>query len=192
MAVEHLIFPWTMLSFEISFLILLIIGLVIWIWALVDCLKSNLSDGDKIIWILIIVLFHIFGAIVFLIISKSGVVNDMTITKQKKNERVYRDTNRQVLAGVSSGIAEYFNIDVVIIRLVWVVLGLLSAGTALIAYVIAAIIIPPKEYAEGEQVKKASKKTGKKASKKASETASSSVSKKKKKEREERKEANNK
>ncbi|MDD2215068.1 MAG: PspC domain-containing protein, partial [Eubacteriales bacterium] len=49
----------------------------------------------------------------------------------------------RVLAGVCGGIGEYFGIDPVIVRLLVVVLTL-AGGSGLIAYIIAAIIIPEK------------------------------------------------
>ena len=56
------------------------------------------------------------------------------------NKRLYR-TN-YMLAGVCGGIAEYFNLDPTLIRLAWVILTLLGAGTGIVAYILAAIIIP--------------------------------------------------
>lgn len=46
-----------------------------------------------------------------------------------------------MLCGVCGGIAEYFNIDPTLIRLLAVVFGL-SGGSGILAYIIAAIIIP--------------------------------------------------
>ncbi|MGN0140717.1 MAG: PspC domain-containing protein [Roseburia sp.] len=45
------------------------------------------------------------------------------------------------LCGVCGGIAEYFNIDPTIVRLVWLLL-VLCAGTGVFAYIIAAIVMP--------------------------------------------------
>lgn len=45
------------------------------------------------------------------------------------------------LAGVCGGFAEYFNIDPTIIRIIWVIL-FFSFGTGLLAYIIAALIMP--------------------------------------------------
>ena len=47
------------------------------------------------------------------------------------------------LCGVCGGIAEYLNIDPTIVRLIWLLL-VLCAGTGMLAYIIAAIIIPTK------------------------------------------------
>lgn len=46
-----------------------------------------------------------------------------------------------MLCGVCAGIAEYFNLDPTIIRLLWVVLTFFG-GSGILAYIIAAIIIP--------------------------------------------------
>jgi len=48
-----------------------------------------------------------------------------------------------VIAGVSGGLAEYFEVDVVIFRLLFVLLVLFGGG-GLLAYIIMWIVIPPK------------------------------------------------
>ncbi|MDF2656110.1 MAG: phage shock protein PspC [Bacillota bacterium] len=55
--------------------------------------------------------------------------------------KLYKSSNDKVLAGVCGGIGEYFAVDSVIVRLLWVVFTLMG-GAGLIAYIIAAIIIP--------------------------------------------------
>jgi len=45
------------------------------------------------------------------------------------------------IAGVCAAFAEYFDLDVTVIRVVWV-LVVLCAGTGLLAYLIAWIVIP--------------------------------------------------
>ena len=57
--------------------------------------------------------------------------------------RLFRSKSARVIAGVCGGIAEYFNIDPVIIRIVWVVITLLG-GAGLLAYIIAWIAIPQR------------------------------------------------
>ena len=56
-------------------------------------------------------------------------------------KKLYRNTENKMLAGVCSGIADYFNIDPTLVRLGWVLFSLLG-GSGLLAYIIAAIIIP--------------------------------------------------
>ncbi|MBS1782486.1 MAG: PspC domain-containing protein [Bacteroidetes bacterium] len=55
--------------------------------------------------------------------------------------RLYRNPNDKMLGGVCSGIANYFDIDPVIVRLIMVVL-FLTAGIGFLAYIIAWIVIP--------------------------------------------------
>ena len=57
--------------------------------------------------------------------------------------KLYKSSRDRVLAGVCGGIGEYFAVDSVIIRLLWVVFVLMG-GAGLVAYIIAAIIIPEK------------------------------------------------
>jgi phage shock protein PspC (stress-responsive transcriptional regulator) len=56
-------------------------------------------------------------------------------------DRVLRDPYDKVIGGVCSGLAHYFGIDPVIIRLIMVVL-FLTVGIGFIAYIIAWIAIP--------------------------------------------------
>lgn len=58
------------------------------------------------------------------------------------DKRLYKSNNKMV-CGVCSGVAEYFNIDPTIVRLLTVLLTL-GAGSGLLVYIIAAIIIPEK------------------------------------------------
>ena len=58
-------------------------------------------------------------------------------------KRLYRDTNNKMVAGVCSGIAEYFNIDPTLVRIGWLI-AFLCAGTGLLAYFISMAIMPTK------------------------------------------------
>ena len=55
--------------------------------------------------------------------------------------RLYKSDKDKVFEGVCGGIGEYFNVDPVIIRLMWVVL-VIFGGTGIVAYLIAMLIIP--------------------------------------------------
>lgn len=59
------------------------------------------------------------------------------------NKKLYRSKSNKTLAGVCGGLADYFDIDVTIVRLIWVAFFFLSAGfPTIFAYIIAALIIP--------------------------------------------------
>lgn len=70
----------------------------------------------------------------------------------REPKRLYRSTTDRVFAGVAGGLAEYFNLDPTIVRLI-ILLLILAPGPGLIFYIGAALIIPndprkplPREY----------------------------------------------
>ena len=59
------------------------------------------------------------------------------------NKKLYRNEENRMIAGVCAGFADYFGIDVNLIRVVWALISCF-AGAGIAAYVIAALIIPVK------------------------------------------------
>jgi phage shock protein PspC (stress-responsive transcriptional regulator) len=57
---------------------------------------------------------------------------------------LYRDVENGKISGVCAGLSDYFDIDVTLIRVIWLIL-LLCAGTGLLAYIIMAIVVDPKK-----------------------------------------------
>ena len=60
------------------------------------------------------------------------------------DKRLYKSKENKMIDGVCGGIAEYFNMDPTLVRLGWVLFCALG-GSGIIAYIIAAIIIPSKQ-----------------------------------------------
>ena len=58
-------------------------------------------------------------------------------------KRLYRSESSRMLCGVCAGIAEYFNLYPTLIRLAWALFCILG-GSGVLAYILAAIIIPPE------------------------------------------------
>lgn len=56
--------------------------------------------------------------------------------------KLYRSRTDSKIAGVCGGIAEYFDLDATLIRILLIVTAIFSAGSVLIVYIIAAFIIP--------------------------------------------------
>ncbi|EAE8346297.1 PspC domain-containing protein [Listeria monocytogenes] len=56
-------------------------------------------------------------------------------------KKLYKSSSQKMIAGVCGGLAEYFGIEVTIIRLLWVG-AVLFLGTGILLYILAAIIIP--------------------------------------------------
>lgn len=56
-------------------------------------------------------------------------------------KRLYKSSTDKKVCGVCGGIANYFDVDPTVICLIWVIFTL-AGGSGLIAYIIAAIIMP--------------------------------------------------
>ena len=56
-------------------------------------------------------------------------------------KKLYKSNTDKKLSGVCGGIAEYFDIDSTIVRLIWVFFTLF-VGCGIIAYIIAALVMP--------------------------------------------------
>lgn len=61
------------------------------------------------------------------------------------NKRLYKSNKDIMLFGVCGGIAEYFDIDPTIVRLIVAAL-VLGKGSGLIIYLVAAIVMPKNPY----------------------------------------------
>lgn len=57
-------------------------------------------------------------------------------------KRLYRIEEGKVICGVCGGIAEYFDIDPTLVRLIWAVVA--CSGAGILAYFVAAAIMPSK------------------------------------------------
>lgn len=58
--------PWQI----ITILLILLIGIVPAIIALIDILKSEFKGNNKLIWVLVVILFNFFGAVLYFLIGK--------------------------------------------------------------------------------------------------------------------------
>jgi Putative stress-responsive transcriptional regulator len=56
------------------------------------------------------------------------------------NKQLFKSRSNKVIAGVCGGIGECFNVDPTIIRIIWAIC--FFSGVGLLAYIVAAIIIP--------------------------------------------------
>lgn len=57
------------------------------------------------------------------------------------SKKLYK-SHKKMICGVCAGIAEFFNIDPTIVRLIAVLLSLGGVGFGIVIYVIAAVIMP--------------------------------------------------
>ena len=64
----------------------------------------------------------------------------------ENGKRLCRSNRDRMVCGVCGGIAEYFAVDPTIVRLVWAIVTLFGIAPGVIAYIVAAIIIPQNPY----------------------------------------------
>jgi phage shock protein C len=62
------------------------------------------------------------------------------------NKRLYRSNKERMMGGVCGGIAEYFDIDPVLVRILFIV-AVFAGGSGILAYIICWIIVPERPYA---------------------------------------------
>ncbi len=56
-------------------------------------------------------------------------------------KKLYRSEKNRMIAGVCGGLAEYFDVDPVVVRLLWVVVTFFI-GSGILLYILACIIMP--------------------------------------------------
>ena len=60
-------------------------------------------------------------------------------------DRLYRSRDDRMLAGVAGGLAELWDADPSLIRIIWALLVVFTGGIALIVYIVMAIVVPEGE-----------------------------------------------
>jgi phage shock protein C len=60
-------------------------------------------------------------------------------------ERLYRSRSDRMLAGVAGGLAELWDVDPSLLRVIWAVLILFTGGIALVVYIVMAFVVPDEE-----------------------------------------------
>ncbi len=64
-------------------------------------------------------------------------------------KKLYRSNRDKMVAGVCGGLAEYFEVDSSLVRLLWVLL-IIFGGSGLLLYIIGWVVIPEKEEADDD------------------------------------------
>jgi len=104
---------------------------------------ANYFNTDPM-WIRLVLalLFFAYGfgilayIILWIVIPGSNELEDTSSAK-----KMFRDSERKVLGGVSGGVAAYFGIDIVIVRLIFVISSF-AGGLGVVAYIVLWLILP--------------------------------------------------
>lgn len=71
-------------------------------------------------------------------------MDEQTEIKNVRKARLAKSKTDRIIWGVCGGLAEYFGVDAVIVRLIFVVLALVN-GAGILLYIILALIMPKPE-----------------------------------------------
>lgn len=77
--------------------------------------------------------------------SDEAADTDEPAPTDKVGKRLFRDTDNALIAGVASGLANFFNLDVTLVRLLFVLLVIFSAGFGFVLYIMLWLIVPAAE-----------------------------------------------
>lgn len=61
---------------------------------------------------------------------------------QSETKRLFRDTDNAMIAGVASGLAQYFGIDILLIRILFVIAVLITFGWGILLYIVLWLLVP--------------------------------------------------
>ncbi|HXE10282.1 MAG TPA: PspC domain-containing protein [Verrucomicrobiae bacterium] len=75
--------------------------------------------------------------------SEEEPVEESKKAQEAGSKRLFRDPDNALVAGVAAGVANYFGLDVVLVRLAIVVLTIFSFGTGIVLYILSWLLIPP-------------------------------------------------
>lgn len=56
--------------------------------------------------------------------------------------RLHRSEDDRLLTGLSAGMADYFDVDPTLMRLLWVLLAIFTGGVAIIIYFVMVVVVP--------------------------------------------------
>lgn len=62
-------------GFEIIMFVIILVLFIVWLGSLVDVLKSEFEGNNKIVWVLVVILLNLIGAILYLSIGRQQKVH---------------------------------------------------------------------------------------------------------------------
>jgi len=63
-------------------------------------------------------------------------------SRQPETKRLFRDTDNAMVAGVASGLAQYFGVDVLLVRILFLIAAIVTFGWAILLYIVLWVLIP--------------------------------------------------
>lgn len=73
---SYLFVPLAIGPWQIAVTVLLLFIVVLPVIALVDILRSRFKDNDKLIWVIVVLLFNLIGSVLYFSIGRKRKIND--------------------------------------------------------------------------------------------------------------------
>lgn len=86
----------------------------------------------------------LIGLGAYLLLNKKRDAADESSEGMFDASKLFRSSNQKMIAGVCGGLAEYFNFDVSLVRILFVVFAFLSGGIGILIYIVMAVVFPLK------------------------------------------------
>jgi phage shock protein PspC (stress-responsive transcriptional regulator) len=74
--------------------------------------------------------------------TEEDTVTSVNTSRQPEAKRLFRDTDNAMVAGVASGLAQYFGVDVPLVRIIFIIATLATFGWAILLYIALWLLVP--------------------------------------------------
>jgi phage shock protein C len=65
------------------------------------------------------------------------------------NKKLYRSEHNRIIAGICGGVGEYFDVDPVVVRLIYLLITVFTGLVpGIVTYLLAMLIVPERSHAE--------------------------------------------
>jgi phage shock protein C len=135
----------------------LIIGIVLVVLGLIFFIKVNdywLYDWYffrywpfpfRTLWPILLILFGV-GYIVYIVHKEKQPKEEGEAVTRPESRKLYRSLSNKMVSGICSGLAKYWQIDVAIVRVAWIVVTILTGfWLGILAYIIMIFAVPEEE-----------------------------------------------
>lgn len=60
--------------FTVSLIVLLVLSIVLWVWAVYDLRKSRIATNSKLVWLVVLLFLPMIGPVVYFQINKQTII----------------------------------------------------------------------------------------------------------------------
>jgi phage shock protein C len=93
-----------------------------------------------------------FWVLIIKLVQKSKRKGETAAPQQQeastKPKKLARSKRNQLIFGVCGGFAEYFDIDATLVRAMWALASIGSAGSAIFLYALAVMLLPEQNWSD--------------------------------------------